>query len=289
MKKTLLTLLMIAAFPVMAQVAVTAPTATTTAAPAIVNPNAASSLADSTTNRVFIDQTGDNVNINVTQDGSGNTFGADATYTKVITGIPNRLNGQTPATRSLTIAEPVTLVGKGQTVNVIQLGNNNAIGLKATNSTANSGEGVTITINQTGNSNLVDAACGAGNASDGSTSLSAGCKSAVLNWAFNGNSNVMQYRGAGADLNSNVTVTGNSNEFYIDAVGGKHSQTLQVAGDYNVFNITQTGGGTNGSSVWADVTGSTNRFTISQTGALDGVVNIRAVANNSTYNITQRP
>lgn len=287
MKKTLLTLLMIAAFPVMAQVAVTAPTATTTAAPAIVNPNASSSLADSTTNRVFIDQTGDGVNINVTQDGSGNTFGADSTYTKSITGIPNRLAAG--GTRSFTLSEPVTLVGKGQTVNVIQLGNNNTIGLKATNSTANSGEGVTVTINQTGNSNFVDAACGAGNASDGSTSLAAGCKSAVLNWAFTGNSNALQFRGAGDSLNSNITVTGSSNEFYIDAVGNKHSQTLQVSGDYNVFNITQTGGGTNGSSVWADITGSTNRFTISQTGALDGVVNIRATTNNSTYNITQRP
>jgi hypothetical protein len=284
MKQLLLVLALLTAFPVMAQQAVLAPTTPTIPSVATVSPNAASALAVSTTNRVFIDQSGENPNVNITQTGTGNTVGADTTYQKALTGIPNRLG--TPTTRAWTLSSPVYLRGADQTIVTVQTGNNNTIGLRAENPTT-TGDGVNVTIQQIGNSNVVDAACGGGTASNGTTALT-GCKDAVLNWKFAGNTNVMQFRGTGDNLNSNVDTAGNSNEFYIDAIGNSHSQTLKVVGDFNVFNVSQTSTGASGSSAWIDVTGSTNRFTVNQAGTVDSVVNIKSVASTGTWNINQK-
>ena len=261
MKKLLIALLLASAIPAFAQTQVAAPTAPTIPATAVVSPNATAALAVATTNRIFIDQSGDNPNVNMTQDGSGNKAGS--------------------------AARPIYLRGIDQKIVTKQVGASNEINLEAVNATTGSSQGVTITVQQIGDSNKVDAACGYGNASDGSTALS-GCKNADLNWKFTGNSNDLQYRGTGDDLKSAVTVTGNSNVFRIDAIGNKHSETLMVAGDNNNFDINQRSTGASGSSVWVDVTGNTNRFTVSQTGTVDSVLNIKTVSNNGTFNITQK-
>lgn len=261
MKQALLSLALLTAFPLMAQTAVTAPSAPTIPAMATVSPNATAALAIATTNRIFIDQSGDNPNVNMTQDGTGNKAGSSA--------------------------RPVYLRGIGQTVVTKQVGVNNEIMLEAKNDTTGSGQGVTITIQQIGDTNKVDAACGYGNASDGTTALS-GCKAADLNWKFTGNSNDLQFRGTGDDLKSAIDVTGNSNVFRIDAIGNKHSQTIKVAGDTNTFNINQRSTGAAGSSIWVDLTGNSNNFNVSQLGTIDNVVNIKSVSNSGTFNITQK-
>jgi hypothetical protein len=261
MKKTIITILLTAAFPVMAQSAVSAPSAPVIPNMVTVSPNATAALAVATTNRIFIDQSGDNPNVNMTQDGTGNAAGSGG--------------------------RPVYLRGIDQTVVTRQIGVNNDISLEAVNNTTGTGQGVNITIQQIGNSNVVDAACGGGTASDGTTALT-GCKDAVLNWKFAGNTNVMQFRGTGDNLNSNVDASGNSNEFYIDAIGTGHSQTLKVSGNFNVFNVSQTSTGASGSSAWIDVNGSTNKFTVNQTGTVDSVLNIKSVASTGVWNINQK-
>jgi len=274
-----------AAFPTMAQsVAVSQPTPNAPVNPVLtISPNAISALGSNTTNRVFVDQSGENPDVSITQTGVGNTVGANATYTKSITNIPQRLVGA--GTRSFTVDTPMYLRGADQDITIIQNGNNNTISLRAENPTT-SGDGVSINIQQIGNSNFVDASCGGGSSSTG-TALTT-CKDATISWKWTGNSNVMQFKGTGDSLNSQVEVTGNSNEMYIDAVGDKHSQVIKVAGDYNVFNITQTGNSTNGSSVWIDLTGSSNKFAINQTGTQDNVVHIKSVASTGNWNIIQR-
>jgi hypothetical protein len=261
MKKTLLSIMLLAALPVMAQTAVSAPTTPTIPTMVTVSPNATAALASSTTNRVFIDQSGANPNVNVTQEGSGNIQGS--------------------------AQRPVYLRGIDQTVVTRQIGNTNEIMLEAVNATTGTGQGVNITIQQIGNNNEVDAACGYGNASDGTTALS-GCKAADLNWKFTGNSNDLQFRGTGADLKSAIDVTGNSNVFRIDAIGDKHTQTIKVVGDTNTMNINQRSTGAAGSSIWIDLAGNSNSMTIAQTGSIDNVLNIKSVSNSGTFNITQK-
>ena len=261
MKQVLLVLALLTAFPAMAQTAVSAPSAPVVPTMATVSPNATSALAIATTNRIFIDQSGDNPNVNMTQDGTGNAAGSGG--------------------------RPIYLRGIDQRIVTRQIGVSNDISLEAVNDTTGTGKGVNITIQQIGNTNRVDAACGYGTASTGGTALT-GCNAADLNWKFTGNSNDLQFRGTGADLKSAVDVTGNSNIFRIDAIGDKHSQTIKVAGDTNTFDINQRSTGAAGSSIWVDLTGNSNTLTLSQTGTIDNVINIKSVSNSGMFNITQK-
>lgn len=277
-------LLLMTAFPVWAQTTVAAPTPETPTNPTVgVMATTATALTQSATNRVFIDQDGERPIVSITQTGSGNTAGSDSTYSKIITGIVDRLNPG--GVRQYTVNSAIYLRGDDQKINLTQLGNNNTISMKAISPDV-AEQGVDITIQQLGNSNFADVLCGSGSSSAG-TALT-GCKDATLNWKFTGNSNAIQYRGTGDDLNSQITVSGNSNEFNIDAVGNKHNQTLKVAGDFNVFNLSQTATSSNGSSIWIDVTGASNKFAISQSGSQDNVVKITSVGSSGNWNIIQR-
>ena len=261
MKKTIISLLLLSAFSVMAQTQVTAPSAPTVPNTVTVSPNATAALAVSTTNSVFIDQSGDNPNVNVTQDGSGNKQGS--------------------------VARPIYLRGIDQTIVTKQVGSSNEIMFEGKNNTTGSGQGMTVTIQQIGNSNKIDAACGYGTASDGSTSLT-GCKAADLNWKFTGNSNEFQFRGTGDGILSAVTTTGNLNKFYIDAIGDNHTQTIEVSGNSNEFNINQRSTGATGSSVELHQTGDSTKYYISQTGTINNLLYIKSVSNSGTFNITQK-
>lgn len=264
MKKTILALMLSAVLPALAQTAVTAPTAPTVPIMITVSPNAAAALASSTTNRVFVDQSGDNPDVNITQDGNGN-----------IQGSANR---------------PVYLRGIDQTIVTRQIGSNNEINLEVVNPTTGSGVGATVTVQQIGNGNTVDAACGYGTLSNGTTSIAGGngCKALDANWKFTGNNNDFQFRGKGDDIASAIDVAGNSNVFRIDVMGDKHTQTMKVVGDTNTFNINQASTGAAGSSIWVDIAGNNNTMTISQTGSVDSVLNIKSVSNSGTFNVIQR-
>ena len=261
MKKTILAIVLAATLPAFAQTAVTAPAAPTIPTMVTVSPNATAALSISTTNRIFIDQSGDNPNVNMTQDGTGNKAGS--------------------------AQRPVYLRGIDQTVVTRQIGVTNEINLELVNDTTGTGKGITATIQQIGDNNIVDAACGYGSASTGGTALT-GCNAADLNWKFTGDSNDLQFRGTGADLKSAIDVTGDSNVFRIDAIGDKHTQTIKVVGDTNTFNINQRSTGAAGSSIWVDLAGNGNSLTMSQTGTIDNVINVKSVSNSGTFNITQK-
>jgi hypothetical protein len=89
-------------------------------------------------------------------------------------------------------------------------------------------------------------------------------------------------------LKSAIDVSGDSNVFRIDAIGDKHTQTIKVVGDTNTFNINQRSTGAAGSTIWVDLAGNGNSLTMSQTGTIDNVINIKSVSNSGTFNITQK-
>lgn len=251
---------MMAAFPVIAQTAVTAPSAPTIPNTVTVSPNATAALAVATTNRIFIDQSGDNPDVNMTQDGSGNKAGSSA--------------------------RPIYLRGIDQKIVTRQIGASNEIMFEGKNDTTGTGKGMTVTIQQLGDNNKVDAACGYGTSSTG-TALT-GCNNADLNWKFTGDSNEFQFRGTGADLKSAATVAGNLNKFYIDAIGDKHTQTLNVTGNSNEFNLSQTSTGSTGSSIEITQTGDSSKFNVAQSGTINNMLYIKSVSNSGTFNITQK-
>lgn len=261
MKRIILSIALMAAFSVGAQTVVSSAVAPTPVNPVVISPNASTALSNSTTNRIFLDQSGDNPDINMNQTGSGNKQGS--------------------------VAQPIYLRGIGQKITTIQTGDNNEIDLAVSNATTGANVGVTVMIQQIGSGNKIDAMCGTGTASDGTTVLS-GCNAADLNWKFSGDSNILQYRATGDNQRSAITVNGNSNEFYIDSTTENNSQTIMVAGDSNIFNIKQSSTGAAGSSVWVDLAGNSNSITVTQAGNIDNVVNIKSVSNSGTFNITQK-
>jgi hypothetical protein len=259
--KLLLALMMSIGFGVSySQTTVMSAVAPTPVSPIIVSPNATAALASATTNRIFLDQSGDNPTINLNQTGNSNRQGS--------------------------AISPIYLRGIGQTVTTIQTGNSNELDLAVSNATTGS-VGATVMIQQIGNSNKIDAACGSGTASDGTTALT-GCKSANLNWKFAGNTNTLQYRATGDNQSSAITVAGNTNAFYVDSLTANNSQTVQVTGDTNTFNFKQTSTGAAGSSIWVQLTGSSNTMNITQGGTVDNVANIKSVANAGSINVTQK-
>jgi hypothetical protein len=218
-----------------------------------VSPNATAALAEATTNSVFIDQSGDNPTVNMTQIGSGNKAGS--------------------------ASNPVYLRGIGQNIVTIQQGDNNVIStLQVTNGTTGN-VGASVTIEQIGNSNTVDAVCG---------DTTTGCDKARINWQFSGDSNSMYFRGKGSDLTSQVNVAGNGNAFNVAMIGDRHSQIISVSGDNNNFNLSQTSTGASGSSMVISQTGTGTTFNVQQSGSVDNVLSINSAANGGSFNILQR-
>jgi hypothetical protein len=254
MKKTLIALLISLAIPAMAQNAPTAPVQPTIPVMITVSPNAAASLANATTNSIFIDQSGDNPTVNMNQIGSGNKAGSSI--------------------------NPVYLRGFDQKIVTIQQGNNNNIStLQIINDAAGAGVGATVTIEQIGNSNTVDAICG---------DTTTGCNKAQINWAFSGDNNSMYFRGQGDSLTSQINVAGNGNAFNIAMLGNKHTNIIDISGNNNSVNLTQNSTGASGSSMVLAQQGTGVTYNVLQSGTVDNVLRINSVANGGSFNILQR-
>jgi len=236
--------------PVFAQAV--APNAPTPPSIVATSPNATASGSVATTNKVYIDQSGDNVDINIVQSGSSNIFG--------------------------TVEDTIYLRGAAQNIIGIQNGDSNSI-LASIVSGTGANDNAIITLRQIGSSNQIDLRCGNAQADSICTSLN-------MNAKFSGDSNTLAFHGSGANIINSMDIAGNSNAFTIDALSPNASQTIKVAGDYNTFNVSQTGlGGINGHSLWVDLAGTSNSLTTSQDGALSTVINVQSITNGSTINI----
>lgn len=222
--------------------------------PAIVatSPNEVDASAVATTNKVYINQAGGGVNINIQQTGTADIIG--------------------------TLADPIYLRGDNQTVTVIQTGNTNSLLMGIIGNTG-SGSGTTATIQQLGNNNSADIRCG-------TFQGDANCNGLNLNDKFTGNNNVLAFHGSAANITQTIESTGNNNSFTLTISAPNSSQNLYFNGDFNTTNVTQTGSaGTYGHSLWASFTGSNNTLTTQQYGVSETVIKIQSVGSNGVYNI----
>ena len=228
------------------------PTAPTPPAIITSSPNETEANAVATTNKVYIDQQGGNVNVNIVQTGTANIIGSSA--------------------------DPIYLRGDNQTITAIQTGNGNSLYMGLVSDTGAQGV-ATVTVRQIGDLNTADIRCGV-------LQTDASCNKFNMNARFTGNSNALTFRGSGSNIRNTMDISGNFNTFNIDALSPNASQTLLVTGNYNDFDITQTdGGGTYGHSLYVNLTGSLNTVTTQQYGASETVININSVGSNGVFNI----
>jgi hypothetical protein len=237
--------------------------------------------AYSADNSIYIDQSGDNATITMTQDGSS-----------------NHVRGVNAASNDIA----AKLYGDGLTVDIVQTGSGNSLDLGA--QTGQSG-GVSsgITYHVTGNNNT--AKIDMNNAGTRSSLAN------IINIAQTGNNTDTQVSMKGSNNSFTSVQEGNLNKIIatIDAAstlvtvnqtgGTGNETTLQLTGDKgtvdvvtvgasNIIGITQSGGGTNGHYAKVDLTGSSNQVSISQSGTIDMTTNIKSVGNTNSFTIIQR-
>ena len=222
--------------------------------PAIVatSPNETDAGAVATTNKVYIDQAGNNVNVNIQQTGVSNIIG--------------------------TLNNPIYLRGDNQTATIIQTGNSNSL-LMGVVGSLGTGSGTITTIQQLGNNNTAVIACGTAQGDSN-------CNGLNLNTIFTGNNNSLNFHGSAANITQTINTNGNYNAFTITDSAPNSSQTLLFTGNNNTINVTQTDtGGTFGHSLYANVTGTNNILTTQQYGVSETVINITSVGSNGSFQI----
>jgi hypothetical protein len=261
MKKTLLAIILAATLPAFAQTAPTAPTqasapAITTAATTRFAAGVTAALGASTTNIIYLEQTGSSPTVSINQDGNSNRAGADRA------GVINSM----------------LLNGNSQVVTIDQTGNNNMINtMKITGNEAN------VYLLQSGDSNTANVSAGLTTSASGTAAANT---NALLDFRFTGNSNTANYTGNGSALQAAVYATGNGNTFNLLQSSTVGQQMLvDVSGSNNTVNASQTSASMSSLVLTQNGTGAT--FNIAQSGAFANAANISAVAAGGTFNIIQ--
>jgi hypothetical protein len=266
MMKKLLTILVAGIFAgsVTAQTAATAPTQAsaptiTTQATTRFAAGVTASLNASTTNIIYLEQTGNAPTVSINQDGNSNRAGSDASGT----------------------INSMILNGNNQVVTIDQTGNNNLINtLKITGNAAN------VYLQQLGNSNTANVSCGLTTSCGPAGSYT---NNAALDFRFTGDSNRLNYTGNGPALQAAVYATGNGNTVTINQTSTAGQQALinLSSSDNNTVNLTQSSASMSSLVLAQNGAGSTT-FNISQTGTFSNTANISATAAGGSFNIIQR-
>ena len=249
-------------------------------------------------NSIYIDQSGSNSTISITQDGYGN----------VVKGIAS---GNTT---------PATIYGINNAVTVNQVGLNNTLSLGVQTTTGGStvlpdGSTVSVpTINYTVTGNNATAVINSNNTNAGSSksnyiNIDQTGDNANVNLNLLGNNNAFNTVTSGGNNNSvvatikgnnnidNVILTGTSNSVTIDqgtslVASNNNTIGLKASGVSNTFGITQTGGTAgNGITIGGYATdtlsGSSNTVTVNQSGGNDNTLVLGVTGSSNTIGVTQ--
>lgn len=236
-------------------------------------------------NSIYIDQSGDNSTIDVTQTGAGN----------VIRGIQGVGTGNTT---------PAKMYGNNSTIDIQQIGSTNTLNLGVNVSTATGrAYGIDLTYYVTGNNGTATInSNNAGSGTSGSnfidvrqTGNSAGINLNVLGSkndftavTSGGASNTITATINADETVSNISMTGGGANTLTQTLSSNKGQiNLTTVGASNTITLTQTGvAGTNGHALTYSLTGSNNSFTATQSGTIDTTVNVQSAGSGNTWNIT---
>lgn len=236
-------------------------------------------------NSIYIDQSGDNSTIDVTQTGAGN----------VIRGIQGVGTGNTT---------PAKIYGNNSNIDIQQIGSTNTLNLGLNVSTAaGRAYGIDLTYYVTGNNGTATInSNNAGSGTSGSnfidvrqTGNSAGINLNILGSkndftavTSGGASNTITATINANETVSNISMTGGGNNTFTGTLSSNKGQiNLTTVGASNGITLTQTGtAGTNGHAFTLGLTGSSNTFNVTQGGTIDTTINVQSAGSGNTWNIT---
>ena len=206
-------------------------------------------------NDIYVTQSGNTLDLDITQDGQNNTVGNSTTSSSV--------------------------VGATSTIDIDQVGNSNVLTFDVNGAT------YTGTFNVTGDSNNIDFNCD-------STGNNSSCATVTSSITWVGSNNDLDIDiGETADAaNGTVTITGasGSDSHVIAATvdGTSAILTLTVNGDTNNWLIDIDGNGDiNGHTLIHSHTGGIADVDIVQSGVYDNIINLTTSGNNADIDISQ--
>jgi hypothetical protein len=205
-------------------------------------------------NDIYIQQSGDNLDLDITQDGQNNVAGNSTTA--------------------------MSLTGNNMTFSISQVGDGNVI-----EATIN-GATYTGNINLTGGLNTVDLDCTSGNCDTVSMSIDVTGDSADVTVNLGSTADASDYTGT-IDITSAATET-----FTLTVNAAAADADIDITNSSgtvgNTSSYTQTGDGdTNGHSLTHNHTGDGAVINMSQSGIYDNKINVTTSGDNATIDITQ--
>jgi hypothetical protein len=205
-------------------------------------------------NDIYIQQSGDNLDLDITQDGQNNVAGNSTTA--------------------------MSLTGNNMTFSISQVGDSNVI-----EATIN-GATYTGNINLTGGLNTVDLDCASGNCDTVSMSIDVTGDSADVTVNLGSTADTSDYTGT-IDITSAATET-----FTLTANAAAADADIDITNSSgtvgNTSSYTQTGAGdVNGHSLTHSHTGDGGVISMSQSGIYDNKINVTTSGDNAEINITQ--
>ena len=236
-------------------------------------------------NSIYIDQSGDNSTIDITQTGAGN----------VVRGIQGVGTGNTT---------PAKIYGDANAIDIRQIGSTNTLNLGISTSTATGRSyGIDLTYYVTGNSGTATINSnntGSGTSGSNFIDVRQTGNSAGLNLNILGSKNdftAVTSGGANNSLTStitadetvsNISLTGGGGNTYTGTLSSNKGRVdLTTVGASNTIVLTQSGtAGTNGHAFTYNVTGSNNSMTATQSGTIDTTINVLSSGSGNTWNIT---
>lgn len=237
-------------------------------------------------NSVYIDQSGSDSTIDITQTGAGN----------IVRGL------QTGGASDNTVR--AKMYGSDAIVDIRQIGGDNTLNLgfdatKATGQlysidltyyvTGNNGS-ATINVNNAGTgtaeSNLIDIRQIGNTATTNVNML--GSKNNLTATTAGGAGNSLTATINADETTNNIAVSGGGgNSVNLNLTSNKADNSITMVGASNSLSLTQSGvAGTNGHAFTYSVTGSSNSMTAVQSGTIDTTVNVLSSGSGNTWNIT---
>jgi len=227
------------------------------------------SMTPAWANDIYIEQVGDTLDLDITQDGTDNVIGTSTTDVNLDGA--NMTFAITQTGDLNTIAADIQ--GNTYTGTWVFTGDSNAVDLSCDSTSGTNCEDVTLNITTTGDSNTFDFNVGDTSDSD----------SAEISFTVTGDGNVIESDVDGKNADITVVVNNSAST----ASGGATSGLLSSSGAGNVIDIDVDGDGSTGHTINLNVEGGGSSYTITQSGIGDNTIDADFDGDNQDVDITQ--
>lgn len=228
------------------------------------------SVTPALANDIYIEQVGDTLDLDITQDGQDNVIGTSTTDVNLDGDSMTFSITQTGSFNTI-VAD---IQGTSYTGTWQFTGDSNAVDLSCDSTTGTNCENVTLNITTTGDDNTYDFNVGDTADADGST----------ISFTVTGDDNVIESDIDGQSANLTVVINNSSSL----ATGGATSGTLTSSNAGNIVDIDVDGDGDSaGHSINLDITGGGSTYNITQSGIYDNTIDADFSGDSQDVDITQ--